>query len=193
MRIYQKMKPLTAEEQRFASENHSVIYWCLKLEGYDPDEDYGPAAIGYLKAVQRWFARPELHRYSFRTIAKWAIKSYVGNERKREERCQRQTVSLNAPISGYEADFSLLDTITYDNYLNHYVWGGVKMAQPKPMSGSIRAKRNCHGTRSVKRELKRGISLNRRRLNRKVRHSGLVLRGSEYKRVCSTEYMVDFI
>ena len=42
-------------------------------------------------------------------------------------------------------------------------------------------------------ELRHGISLNKKYLNRKVRHSGReALRRGEYRRICKTLHMVDF-
>lgn len=119
MRIYQKLTPLTEDEQRFAEDNHSVIAWCLKLLNYDYEENYSVAVFGYLKAVKKWFATPELHRYDFKTIAKWMIRGYLGNEEQKSFR-RIQTISLDAPV-GEDNEFTLIDTITYDNYLNCYV------------------------------------------------------------------------
>ena len=49
------------------------------------------------------------------------------------------------------------------------------------------------GTDSMRGELKRGLSLNRKTLNWKVRHQGKdVLQHGDYKRVCRTLRMVDF-
>ncbi len=119
MRIYQKLTPLTEEEQRFAEENHHVIAWCLKLLKYDYEESYSVAVFGYLKAVKKWFATSELHKYDFKTVAKWTIKGYLGNEKRKYFR-RIQTISLDAPL-GEDNDCTLMDTITYDNYLNCYV------------------------------------------------------------------------
>ena len=42
-------------------------------------------------------------------------------------------------------------------------------------------------------ELRRGISLNKKYLNRKVRHSGReALKRGDYKRICKTLHMVEF-
>lgn len=64
-------------------------------------------------------------------------------------------------------------------------------------AGTARHKRNSwmrgNGTYSMRGELKRGISMRKKVLNRKVRRaSRLDLRHSEYKKVCSTLKMVDF-
>ncbi|WP_395013575.1 hypothetical protein [Robinsoniella peoriensis] len=71
------------------------------------------------------------------------------------------------------------------------------MARQKGMPGTAKVKRNCwhrgNGAYSMRGELKRGIALNKKRLNRKVRHQ---LRGSlqnsDYKKVCRTLHMEDF-
>lgn len=63
--------------------------------------------------------------------------------------------------------------------------------------GTAKEKRNSwcrgNGAYSMRGELKRGISLNKKRLNRKVRHRMKEsLDNSSYKKVCRTLYMVDF-
>lgn len=115
MRIYQKLTPLTDEEQRFAEDNHDVIAWCLRVLHCDYDENYSVAVFGYLKAVKNWFSREDLHKYDFKTVAKWSIKSYLGNEQKKAFR-RIQTISLETAI-GDEEGRTLMDVITYDNYI----------------------------------------------------------------------------
>ncbi|MGL5436621.1 MAG: hypothetical protein ACRDBO_14650 [Lachnospiraceae bacterium] len=119
MRIYQRLTPLTEKERQFASENHYVIEWFFKITSYDMAEYYDVAAIGYLKAVKAWHAREELHKYSFATIAKKSMAGYIWSEQKKAER-RIKTISLNA-VKGANDNCSLMDTITYDNYLNCYV------------------------------------------------------------------------
>lgn len=119
MRVYQKLTPLTQEEQRFAEENHWVIDWFFRISGYNATEYYDVAAIGYLKAVKSWCSREELHEYEFSTIAKQMMRSYIGNERRKANR-RIQTISLDAEI-GKDSSLCYLDTVTYENYLNCYV------------------------------------------------------------------------
>lgn len=72
------------------------------------------------------------------------------------------------------------------------------MTLQKPASGTARVKRNCwargKGVYSMRGELKRGISLNKRRLNRRLRHTAQQesLNGAEYRRVKRTVNMVRF-
>ena len=127
MRVYQKLTPLTQEEQKFAEENHWVIDWFFRISNYNLSEYYDVAAIGYLKAVKSWHTRSELHEYSFSTIAKQTMRSYIGNELKKADR-RIKTISLDA-IVGDSEGMTLMDMVTYDSYLNCYslcVGGGVK-------------------------------------------------------------------
>lgn len=122
MRIYQKLTPLTEEERTFASENHWIINWFFNTTNYSASEYYDVAAVGYLKAVKRWFAREDIHRYAFSTIARQAMRSYISSEMKKNDRRIR-TISLDAPY-GEDGALTLADMITYDNYSNCYVRGG---------------------------------------------------------------------
>lgn len=126
MRVYQKLTPLTQEEQKFAEENHWVIDWFFRISNYNLSEYYDVAAIGYLKAVKSWHTRSELHEYSFSTIAKQTMRSYIGNELKKADR-RIKTISLDA-IVGDSDGMTLMDMVTYDSYLNCYslCGGGVK-------------------------------------------------------------------
>ncbi len=67
----------------------------------------------------------------------------------------------------------------------------------EPIPGTARIKRNSwnrgNGVYSMRGELKRGTALNKKRLNRKVRHRNMdALKGCCYKRICRTSHMVDF-
>ena len=118
MRVYQKLTPLTQEEQKFAEENHWVIDWFFRISNYNLSEYYDVAAIGYLKAVKSWHTRSELHEYSFSAIAKQTMRSYIGNELKKADR-RIKTISLDA-IVGDSEGMTLMDMVTYDSYLNCY-------------------------------------------------------------------------
>ena len=118
MRVYQKLTPLTQEEQKFAEENHWVIDWFFRISNYNLSEYYDVAVIGYLKAVKSWHTRNELHEYSFSTIAKQTMRSYISNELKKADR-RIKTISLDA-IVGDSEGMTLMDMVTYDSYLNCY-------------------------------------------------------------------------
>lgn len=77
--------------------------------------------------------------------------------------------------------------------------GVTDMAMQERMPGNAHEKRNCwsrgNGPYSFRGELRHGISLNKKYLNRKVRHSSKhkqALRHGEYRRECKTLHMVDF-
>lgn len=116
-----RLTPLTLEEQTFAGENHSVLEWCMKAQKVDADL-YDVAAMGYLLAVKKWFARPEIHKWSFKSIVRQAVRSSLGNERKKQER-RIKTVSLDAVIPGTD-DLTYGSTVTEDNI--RYLTGGKK-------------------------------------------------------------------
>ena len=70
------------------------------------------------------------------------------------------------------------------------------MAQQQKRPGNANNKRNSwvrgRGANSMRGELKRGIALRKRELNRKVRHTKLALQHGSYKRIVPTLKMVDF-
>ena len=71
------------------------------------------------------------------------------------------------------------------------------MAMQQKSPGNAHQKRNCwqrcNGSYSMRGELRRGISLNKKYLNRKVRYgSKQALKRGDYKRVCKTLHLVEF-
>ena len=75
-------------------------------------------------------------------------------------------------------------------------WKEVNMALQQKQPGNANDKRNSwtrgKGAYSMRGELKHGIALRKRELNRKVRHSKLMLQHGLYKRIKPTLKMVDF-
>lgn len=106
------LTPLTPEEQQFAADNHDCLKWAIRKQ-YLGRELTDIAAIGYIHAVKKWFARPDLHKWSFRTIVNQTIRSYVCSERRKQTRTI-QTVSLDAEIPGTDG-LTYGDIITTDN------------------------------------------------------------------------------
>ncbi|WP_394526507.1 hypothetical protein [Lacrimispora sp. JR3] len=113
------LTPLTPEERAFAEENHSALEWCMRIQKLDEDL-YDVAAFGYLQAVKKWFARPEVRKWSFKTIVKQAVRRSIGHERERQDR-QIRTVSLDDVIPGTD-DLTYGDTVTDQNI--RYLTGG---------------------------------------------------------------------
>lgn len=108
-----RLTPLTSEEQLFSEEHHELILRFLKYQKLNPDEYYGVAVMGYLRAVKKWFARPELHLHKFEAIAWMNMRCDVGNEHRKQRKCIK-TVSLDAVIPGTD-NLTLANTITYSN------------------------------------------------------------------------------
>ncbi len=70
------------------------------------------------------------------------------------------------------------------------------MSQPKPSPGNAHTKRNSwvrgNGSYSYRGELRRGISIRKKELNRKVRHAKIDLQNADYKRLVKTVNIADF-
>ena len=90
--------PLTAEESAFAAEHHHLLLSYLKKARLDFDEFYDIAVFGYLRAVRKYLARPELRAYQFSTIAFRAMSCDVHHSREywlRGKRCWLIVQTLN--------------------------------------------------------------------------------------------------
>lgn len=70
------------------------------------------------------------------------------------------------------------------------------MAQPQKSPGNAHDKRNSwargNGAYSYRGELRHGISMRKKELNRKVRHSKIDMNNADYKRLVKTVNIVDF-
>ena len=105
--------PLTQEEQRFASEHHGLVFQYLRRRKLEPDEWYDVVIFRFLLDVKKWFARPDLHKWSFSTIACQGMRSAIGAELDKQKRRIR-TISLEELVPGTE-DVTWMDTITEEN------------------------------------------------------------------------------
>ncbi|WP_394523702.1 hypothetical protein [Lacrimispora sp. JR3] len=135
------LTPLTPEERAFAEENHSALEWCMRIQKLDEDL-YDVAAFGYLQAVKKWFARPEVRQWSFKTVVKQSVRRSIGHERERQDR-QIRTVSLDDVIPGTD-DLTYGSCITVDNI--KYLTGekekkGMKISYDVPIPEVARAGR----------------------------------------------------
>lgn len=95
-------RPLTEAERSFAAEYHGCVIHYLRSRKLDYDEWYETCVFAYLKAVQIWFSREALHKYSFTTIAYRKMTSAVKDVYRDKQR-RPQTVSLNDIIPGTES------------------------------------------------------------------------------------------
>ncbi len=113
MRKSKYERPLTVEEQAFATENHYLIKKYLRIRRLPYDDWYDVVIFRYLLSVKRWFAISELHKYNFEIIAFYAMHSAIGNEQKKQRK-QVQTVSLDAVIPGTD-NFTFADILRDPN------------------------------------------------------------------------------
>lgn len=115
----QHLRPLTPPEQELAARNCALIDRFLAKNRLPAADWYDVVVFGYLLAVEKWFARPQLCRFSFSTIAWNAMLTKVGNERRAQER-RIKTVSLDDPIPGTDG-LTYADIITEDNLSTIYI------------------------------------------------------------------------
>lgn len=107
-----KLKPLTQEEQKFAKQNHRIVYWYLNSCGLSVDDWYDIVIFGYLSSVQKYLKNTKLQKYAFSTIAKKAMQSSIGNELA-ARKSRIQPLSLDAVLSEDE-NFTGNSALIYD-------------------------------------------------------------------------------
>lgn len=73
------MKPLTAEQKRFAEQHHNVVLSYLVKKKLPPSLYYDVVVFGYLQAVQTYWENPELRQYEFSTICWKRMNSSLSN------------------------------------------------------------------------------------------------------------------
>ena len=86
-------RPLTPEEAQFATDNINIVWWYLDQQGLDRDEWFDVVIFRYLLTVKRWFAVLDLQQVKFVTLACSAMRSAIGNERRKRAN-EPRTVSL---------------------------------------------------------------------------------------------------
>lgn len=108
-----QLSPLTAAEQAVATQNAYMISRFLAANRLPVDDWYDVVVFRYLLTVKKWFARPELYKYEFSTLAWQGMRSAVDSERRKQRR-RIQTVSLDEVIPGTDG-FTWADIVTEDN------------------------------------------------------------------------------
>ena len=74
--------PMNLDESAYAEKYHHLIYAFLGKHKLPMDEFYDIAVFGYLRAVRKYLARPELReQYKFSTIAYRAMSCDVHHSR----------------------------------------------------------------------------------------------------------------
>jgi len=98
------MQTMIREQQDFAATNHSLVFKFLNKKHLGEDEYYDIVIFGYLRAVQKYIQRSELHRYKFSTIAWSAMETDVKNYHEYKNRHMRKAVccSLDQVIPNTE-------------------------------------------------------------------------------------------
>ena len=112
----QTLTTLSPAERSVAEQHYRLVEWYVRHRGLPVDEYLDVAVFGYLLAVKRWFARPDLYRYEFTTIACAAMRSAIGNEQRKQSR-RIKTVSLDDPIPGTDG-MTWEDIITEDRLVS---------------------------------------------------------------------------
>ena len=112
----QTLTTLSPAERSVAEQHYRLVEWYVRHRGLPVDEYLDVAVFGYLLAVKRWFARPDLYRYEFTTIACAAMRSAIGNEQRKQSR-RIKTVSLCLRSSEMSWASSLRSWALYHGHL----------------------------------------------------------------------------
>ncbi|MCI8539592.1 MAG: sigma-70 family RNA polymerase sigma factor [Oscillospiraceae bacterium] len=86
--------PLSAEESAFAGEHHDLIHKFLRMHKLPESDFYDIAVFGYLRAVRKYLARPELRQYQFSTVAFRAMSCDVHHSREYWKRAKRRSLVI---------------------------------------------------------------------------------------------------
>ena len=74
------LQPLTAHERAQAAENHNLVYSFLRRHGYDMENFYDVVIFGFLKGIQIYNRRKELHgKYQIAFICERYMSAEIGN------------------------------------------------------------------------------------------------------------------
>ena len=130
--------PLTEAESEFAAEHHSVIYGYLRKAGLPEDDFYDVVVFGYLLAVRKYLARPELRKYSFSTIAYRAMRCDVHHSKEYWMRKKRRALVESLDEELHTRD--LLDPVSaaYENVLSFQELSG-KLTQKQRQIAALRS------------------------------------------------------
>lgn len=106
-------KRLTEEQSAFAEKHHHVVMDFLRRRRLPESEFYDVVIFRYLRTVQLYCTKPQLHRYKFETIAfnamDWQLKSYW----RKAYHALHKTLSLDAQLAG--SGMALRDLIPADD------------------------------------------------------------------------------
>ena len=110
--------PMTAEESVFAEEHHDTLCTYLRVHKLPFDDFYDIAVFGYLRAVRKYLAWPELREYKFSTIANRAMSCDIHHSREYWNRAKRRGEVY--PLNEDQDSGDLRDTVleTLDNIIS---------------------------------------------------------------------------
>ena len=112
------LRPFTKEEQRFAEENHDLVYAFLNEKKLSEDEYYDVVVFGYLRAVQEYCATTRLDKYKFSTLAWKRMQHTLMDYYKylSKEKRNAVIVSFDEPIDD-EDGLTLEDLLPYEDLM----------------------------------------------------------------------------
>lgn len=102
--MQRKISPLTPEEQQFAAENSNMIFDFMKKHNLPFQEFYGMLACRYILSVRDWFSRPELHKWTFATIAYRAMHGTYATWVRQQKKAKNKANLLSLDACIYEDD-----------------------------------------------------------------------------------------
>ena len=111
-----KSRPMTDAEQKFAADNHDLVYAFLNRCNLSETSFYDVVIFGYLRSVQEYFERPNLRQYAFSTLAWKRMQSALSNHRRYLGRLRRSapTISLDDYVDE-EKTHHISDIVSYHN------------------------------------------------------------------------------
>lgn len=122
-----KLQPLTEKEKEMAEKYHNMVYTFLHSKGYDIEEYYDIAVMGYLKAVQKYFRDDDLKlKWSFKAICYNDMRREIGNQTKKENTKKRMPeggfTSLDLQLEDSNESFtnSIVTQTLEDEFFEEY-------------------------------------------------------------------------
>ena len=91
------IRPLTRKQQKFAEENHNLVYAFLNKNSLSEASFYDVVIFGYLRAVQEYCDTSHSHKQRFSTLAWKRMRSALSNYYRYLSRAKR-----NAPTVSFD-------------------------------------------------------------------------------------------
>lgn len=124
-------RPLIPKEAQFATDNINIVWWYLDQQGLDRAEWFDVVIFRYLISVKRWFALPDLQKVKFVTVACNAMRSAIGNARRKSAKEPPPKKAFNGGAKSEEVK-AIEDFLTSGNAKNMcFEYGTEKEAKTK--------------------------------------------------------------